>query len=158
MGRARESACAGMPSSALGSLQFVCVCSDNLLLPRPLRYLLAADTGVMWRPCFQWRCASLISCSFLACICVCTFVCVCPGEILGSICTASPAVLWPSVFSFLSCVTQQVVLCCAIRIAQQCMWEGTNSKRALPSSGKYLGLMFAWLRKGCGSGEEAGHT
>lgn len=116
----------------------LCVCSDNLLLPCPLRYLLAADTGVMWRPCFQGRCDSLISCSFLACVRVCArlCVCVCQGEILGSICTASPAMPWPSVFSFLSCVTQQVVLCCAVRIAQQCLREGTNSKRALPSSGK----------------------
>lgn len=109
----------------------LCVCSDNLLLPCPLRCLLAADTGLMCRPCFQGRCASLISCSFLVCVhlCVCVCVCVCRGEILGSICTASPAVLWPSVFSFLCCVTQQVVLCCAIRIAQQCRVRGNQQQK-----------------------------
>lgn len=132
MGWARETSFARMPSSALGKVCTTCVlCSDNLLLPCPWSHLVTADMGVMQRPCFKEDVLLLSDvASLLACVCVCR-----GGEVFGSIYIASPALLWPSTFSSLSCVTQpSCSVLCAIRIAQQ--WS---------VRGKQLRKGFAWF-------------
>lgn len=112
----------------------LCVCSDNLLLPCPLKCLLAADTGLMWRPCFQGRCASLIWCSFLACVCPC--VCV-SGRDTRLRLHSVPSSAVPVCFLLLK-LCDAAKLFCAVPsgLLNSALWEGTNSKRALRSSGK----------------------
>lgn len=84
----------------------------------------------------------------LPCVRASVCVCECQGEILGSICTASPVLLWPSVFSFLSCVTQQDVLCCAIRIAQHWGVRGNQQQEGFAWFWEMAGAYVCLVKKG----------
>lgn len=110
----------------------LCVCSDNPLLPCPSSHLVTADIRVMRRSCFN---EDVLLLSSAASLLACVRVCVCRGEVFGSICAASPALLWPSYFFLLElCDAASCSVLCAIGIAQQ--WS---------VRGKQLQEGFAWF-------------
>lgn len=94
MGWAHETSFARMPSSALGEVCTSCVCAviTSYFLAPPVTWWLLiprwCGDPALAKMCFSY----LVQLP-------CLHVCVCWGEAFGSICTASPALLWPSIFS-----------------------------------------------------------
>ena len=129
----RETSFARMRSSALGKVWTTHVCAlitSYFLAPWVTWWLLISRCG---DPALTKMC-----CSYLAQLpCLHACVRVCGGEVFGSICAASPVLLWLSVFSSLSCVTQRVVLCCVPSgLLNSGAPEASSCVRALPGSGR----------------------
>lgn len=132
MGWTLEAGPARMRSAALAEVCTTCVCSDNpyFLAPRVTWWLLMSGLcgdPVLMKMCLLSGAASLFAGQGGR---------GSTGLHLRSIPSIAVA-LWLSIFSSLSSVTQQVVLCSVPSgLLNSGVWQGSNCMRALPGSGK----------------------